>query len=174
MVPMIKEAIYLFLVMFSFSFGAMGQLDTIPEKRTDSMIFVCRIGTHNLEGDSTQAIHSRHHDYTGSELKAFLGYIDTTVATAKEFRDNLAMGLVARPGNLYQIESFSFSIYSKWRDIRGPFFEQGNRIPYSSRYYDIWSLNLGDRIFFDNIRARRKGADHTVPLKDGIVIKIVK
>jgi len=122
--------------------------------------------------DTIAAKRAAHRDYQGNELIARLGFIDTTAATLRELQDNLKIGLIARPGNYYEIESFSVSCLPKGKDFQGPYKIIGSKVP--RWILNDFHLRSGDKIFFDEIRARRTGSEPTLPIRKGILIKIVE
>ena len=123
-----------------------------------------------IKADTSTAILARHHIYAGTEVIAQLGYIDTNIATRKEIADNWLLGLVALPGDEYEIVSFSFSGMSLHSDIVGPLTIKGCKM----RLNIANDFRAGDKLFIDDINARRKGTNHTFKIQKGITITVTE
>ncbi len=139
---MIRVQLYIVLLV-SLSFNGLGKIAPHPT-------YTHSIPDHNIiRGDSARAKNSKHHDYTGNELIAQLGYIDTFVTTDQEFRDNLEIGLRVLPGSDYEVVSFLVSFQSC--NYMGPYQGIGNKISsYFLKYLGAAShrFKSGDKFFF--------------------------
>jgi hypothetical protein len=176
---MAKPFFFFLVILLSISAQAFCQSGNTTGQSMPGSVFSCPIKPAKPKGDSTTAIRAKHHEFRGNAVVAQLGYIDTSRATIKEFFDNLEIGLTVVPNNYtisYEVLSFSFGIQPKGKDYMGPVFVKGNKVsnsrPDAPHFGYFEYMRTNDIVFFENIIARRKGADHDVKMPP-IMIKIV-